>query len=634
MTSDNDRVIRVRTSDELQSAVREHAYSYNKETANWEYDKGIADDLEEEYREHVTKLQSVSSVYSKADTIITGDKVQVSVDMVGQVDTTAYNDGKEITFNASLLETLDDNTITSLHGFNYHEVAHILFTPRAGSELGKWVSENKVRRAFNILEDSRIERLLISKYPSVRLYLEACITDYLLKGNPKEWADYFYLTTGRKYLDLELRQELADRFVRRHGVEIAQDLARITHEYRVLSLPSDKEKAKVLILELTKYVGFDDVQSGYVTWKGGHETREIQDKGRPTSNREQKELQDRAEQMEKGVGTETLKPPTENHSDNSVSVDNEGDIELAQQAEYNEADNRLRDKLNNRKDSIIKNEQVKGGTAEIRNAIGNGEQGATMRQANYTDKSVSVESLNVAEQFSHELERLRIENDPMWRLEQPQGRLNVARSIHADINDIDRLFDKWDIGNDNRDIEAVILLDNSGSMSFHMSNALTATWVIKKALETIDAKVSVYRFNNDGRLLYSADDKARPNEYRYIGSTGGTNPYTCLIEAERILSASDRAIKLLFVVSDGGWDNSERCDDVMARIGSIEGSKTISVLLGSFSYYERERGRAYVEQELMPQYRHNAHIFHLITEPKDLIGVARKVVTSTMTAQY
>lgn len=616
---------------ELNTAINEHAYSYNEAQGRYIFDEEMAKDMEMEYQNHVKSLNSVSAVYSKADTIIVGSSISVSVDTEDKVDTPAYNDGKQIVFNASLLETIDDTTITSLHGFNYHEVAHVLFTPRGGSDLGKWIENNKVRRAFNILEDSRIERLLIAKYPSTRFFLEACVIDYMLKGNPSEWADYFYLTTGRKYLDLDLRQELADRFINRHGLEIALDLARITHEYRALSLPADKEKAKELILAMTKYVGNDDEEQKYKEWSGGHNRREVMDSGRPTSAKEQSQLQNRANQMEKNTSSEKLERGN-GTGDTAETEVNESEIKNPDQAEISDEDKRLRDMLNERHDNLIKNESVKGGTAEIRNAIdSNTNQGSTLRKSNFIDMRVSDINLEIADQFSRELERLRIENDPMWVLEQPQGRLNIGRTLHADINDIDRLFDRWDTGNDNRDIEAVILLDNSGSMAYRMGQALEATWIIKRALEAIDARVTVYRFNNDGRLLYSADEKAHSNTYRYLGSNGSTHPYTSLLEAERILSASDRNIKLLFTVSDGGWDYSDKSDEVVNRINQLEGAITTSVYIGDLSYLKR-----YGQEELdnaIERYRHNSQIFHAVVEPADLVGVASKVVSSAITAK-
>lgn len=609
----------IRTLAELESVG---SHTYNPITGDYEPNLHFAE-AETDFMNHVTKLQNVSAVYSKADTVITGEQVLVKVDSSGEMVGIAHNDGKEITFNASLVENINDTTITSLHGFNYHEVAHVLFSPRAGSQLGKWIEESRVRRAYNVLEDSRIERLLIAKYPSTRLFLEACVIDYLLKGDSSQWGDYFHLVTGRKYVDIEVRQLIADKFIAKFGVDIAKDIHAIIHEYRELALPTQSDRAKELILKMSKYMGLDNQEPQMPTPPNAHTNRPVGNKGRPDSGAEQKKLQERGEQMERGSGQEQL-------ADKQEGVEREGDIENGENHNPTEQDKELRDKMNKRHDNLIKSEQVKGGTAEIRNAIDyNPDSGSSIRQCHYVEHAVNKRGLDIAFRFSNELERLRIENDPMWQLEQPTGRLNVGRSIHADINDIDRLFDKWDIGNDNRDIEAIIALDNSGSMSWHMNQALMATWIIKRALEAIDSKVTVFRFNNDGRLLYSSQDKASTNAFRSIGSSGGTNPIEVLLESERIFNESDRPVKLLITLSDGGWDNSNRCDEVMSRIGLIEGALTVSVLLGNYSSYQKQYGDAYLE-EMLEGYRHNAHLFHAISEPEDLVSVASKIVTATL----
>ena len=143
----------IKTKQQLSEALRQQTEIYDEKTNEWWRDEDKAMELTMLYQNHVAQLQSVSAVYSKADSIIVGDNVSVSVDSEGKIDTPAYNDGREVIFNASLLESLDDETITSLHGFNYHEVAHLLFSPRQGSELGQWIRENNMRRAYNILED-------------------------------------------------------------------------------------------------------------------------------------------------------------------------------------------------------------------------------------------------------------------------------------------------------------------------------------------------------------------------------------------------------------------------------------------------------------------------------------------------
>jgi hypothetical protein len=182
-----------------------------------------------------------------------------------QASAPAHNDGKNITFNATLIKELDDETVRSLHGLNYHELAHLLFTPRIGTALGKWVMEKvsktikvdshrynhetqqrepfsydyaveelaEPRRltAFNILEDSRAERLLTIKYPSVKPFLTVLISDYIIE-QPEQLGEAFYLLAGRMYLDRELRALSARLYADKYGEDRARAIYEVMAEYR------------------------------------------------------------------------------------------------------------------------------------------------------------------------------------------------------------------------------------------------------------------------------------------------------------------------------------------------------------------------------------------------------------------
>lgn len=623
------------TAETMRERIQKESYHYDETQARWLYDEAKASELELEFQEHIAMLNSVSVVYTKADRIITGDEIEVKVVADPDLESSAMNNGREITFNANLIENLDEQSITSLHGLNYHEVAHALFSPRGGSALGKWIVETKNKRAYNILEDSRIERLMTSKYPSTKLFLEASVMDYILNGDSDTWGDCFILTTGRGYIDLGIRQMVADKFIEKYDRQTAIAIAKIIHEFRTLTL-GDEARYRELVEAFAHYVGHDDEPMKMDMPEGGHSDRDMQTKGRPAPKSEQGELQGRGNDGD----DESLDNPSgsgdsDESSDPSNALNGEstgnGQVQTGSGVGKGVSNEDMRKKINERIEEVLSNKTVQHGTSEVRKAInGNDKQDSSLGNASYETATVSVSNRAIAQRFGAELERLRIENDPMWRLETPSGRLNIGRAMHSDINAIDRVFDRWELGNDNRDIEAVILVDNSGSMYSVMDKTLESAWVIKKALEDIDGRVTVYRFNDESRLLYSADDKASPSTFRTIKSTGSTNPYTGLLEAERILMSSDKAIKMLFIVSDGEWFNEDKCNAIVSRINDLEGGLTVSVFLGDLTWYlENDRERY---EETVVRLSHEAQIFHQVSKPQDLVEVATKVVMTTMVA--
>ena len=603
--------------------------------ANWRDDIEYDKELEaERLEEHINKLQSVGAVYGRTDRILTAEPVEVRVEDNKEMDTTAYNDGKNIVFNAHLIEDIDDKTIISLNGFNYHEVGHILYTPRGGSEFGKTVKREQLGKAFNVLEDARIERLLIAKYPSVAPFMEASCLEYLLKGDSAEFGSYFPLFTGRKYLDIELRQEIADRFIKDFGVDLAVAIATIVHEYRTLVYPRDFNRGLDLLRAFADIIGHENTNE--VNGKpiipngnGGHTDREVQDKGRMKGDKEQKAQQDKATNNESGdgAGNERLDDPADTNTDNdrsSTSFGSKGKDEAD--------DNVLRKDIQERLDNLSKNDEVQRTTKEVRKAINdNNERRSAIKQGAYSNQKVSAQVSASARAFGVALERVRIDNDPAWELEQPMGRLNIGRAMRADINDMDKVFDRWSEGNSNNDIDAIVLVDTSGSMSWQIQRTMESAWVIKRGIERINGRVSVYKFNHDSRLIYSATDKAQPTEYRYVNSSGGTNPYKALLEARRHLMNSKRGVRMLFIVTDGEWDMSEENNKVIADL-TKDGVQTSVVYLGSlkgWGEFDREEYENRCER-----YRHGAKHFREVEEPNQMVLVAKDIVKATMSARH
>lgn len=602
--------------------------------ANWRDDIEYDKELEaERLEEHINKLQAVGAVYGRTDRILTAEPVEVRVEDNPEMDTTAYNDGKNIVFNAHLLEEVDDRTIISLNGFNYHEVAHVLYSPRGGSEFGKTVKSEGLKHAFNVLEDARIERLLIAKYPAVAPFMEASCLEYILKGESAEYASYFPLMTGRKYLDIELRQELADRFIKQFGSPTAMAIARIVHEYRTLVYPRDFNRGLDLIRAFADIVGRDDLnevngKTMIPTGKGGHTDRDVQDKGRMKGNKEQEAQQDKANSDDangNGNDSENLDPA-------DTDTDNRGDSRSFDSDGKDDADdNVLRKDIQERLDNLSKDDEVQRTTREVRKAINdNNDRRSAIKQGAYSNQAVSPKLSASARAFGTTLERVRIDNDPAWQLEQPEGRLNIGRAMRADINDIDKVFDRWHEGNSNNDIDAVILVDTSGSMSWQIQRVMESAWVIKRGIERINGRVSVYKFNHDSRLIYSATDKATPTEYRFVNSSGGTNPYKALLEARRQLASSRRGVRMLFIVTDGHWDMDEENNKVIADLNK-DNVQTAVVYLGDLKRWSDDREEY---ERYCNLYRHGARHFRDINEPTDMVLIAKDIVKATMSARH
>jgi predicted metal-dependent peptidase len=193
---------------------------------------------------------------------------------------------------------------------------------------------------------------------------------------------------------------------------------------------------------------------------------------------------------------------------------------------------------------------------------------------------------------------------------------------------IDQAFDRWEEGDDACDIEAVILVDRSGSMSSGQNDkkASIACWTIKRALEHIQAPVTVYAFDDQAEVAYTRTEVAHKTEYKFIYGNGGTEPYPALLAAEQLLMSSRKKNKMLFVVTDGVF-NTNKNDELIERI-SRRGILTAMTLIMNdkeWKYYVEDHQQL-KEEEL----RHKAEVFGRISNAQDLLPFARQVVTSAI----
>ena len=589
------------------------------------------DELMPDMTDEMNRLDSIGAVYQRADRIITGDS-DIAVTIAHSKDMTepSMTDGKDIILNGSLIDDVTDDTIIGLNGVNYHELAHVLFSPRVGSALGQYVTTNNMKRAFNVLEEGRIERLITTLYPSTTLTLEAMNHDFILRDHPSKWGNAFATTTGRMYLPLELRQVIADKFIGQYGVALAQEVHAIVHEYRKLSFPTDFARAKELVAQLTNLIGKDTESEP--KWAQGHGDRALPDKGRPKSGKEQGSLQERAKDNKSeelndkptGFGNGIGKPSDKESEEYKGDDHNLTDDEKALQAQ-----------IEKRVKEIKNDKRIARELKDTRTAIlGNTDTRTKLPKANATEQKATEQGVAYARRFGRELERIVRDNDPAWERFLPSGKLNISRTMNPDVNAIGEAFDVWDTGNDNTEIEATILIDNSGSMWGLMSTVCEQAWIIKRGIESIDGSVSVYSFNSDSKVVYESNEKAKPNVYRYVPNTGWTNPYRALIEAERTLKASSKPNKLFFAITDGQWSDDKDCNDVIKRMKEA-GILTVVVYLSNDSdslhdFMLRAREGDESAKAYLTSLNHGAHIFKSVSEPKDSLALANEIIKKTL----
>jgi hypothetical protein len=610
-----------------------------------EIDTGwMAEVRAEEEQIRTVRLNALCRVYEQADRVLTGDPVIVNV--VSDGPAPAWSDGQSITFNASEIEEIDLETLTQINGLNYHEMAHQLYTPRRGTTFMKWVMENQYLQAANMLEDQRIETLLVARYPSVAPFLTATVARWL--GNtPESSSSNYLLVRGRRYLPLEVRQAFRDLFA---APELIPVIADIVDQYRVLAFPRDYEKAQELIKRFNDEVigplNLPQLPQGM----SGCTDRDPVSKGRPEPGKAQERD---AGKCAGGIAESTsvsrkpqLNKPNTNKGNGSSPAPKTADEALtirenAQQvnkppsatpgeghhSSLGGIPNDLAEMLDDVIQTVLERKDVQQDVKTKQKVIigGDGKHNDNIKRGKFDLTTVPSESVQLARRFARELQRLRDECEPMWHRQEASGRLNMQRVFRG--CEIDEAFDRWDEGNDGADVEAVILVDRSGSMSSGRNDmhASIACWTIKRALESISAPVTVYAFDDEAEVAYRREEQASKNNYKFIYGNGGTNPYSSLVAAEQLLISSRKKNKMLFLVTDGAFDASKN-DEIIERINK-RGVLTVMTLIMSdrdMEYYETNHSMG------MDQFKHKTEVFGRISTAKDLLPFAKSVVTGAI----
>jgi uncharacterized protein YegL len=572
-------------------------------------------------RQHDNAIR-MTQVVQQFATMLVGRKVGVRLS--SETFAPAWSTSNTIEFSEPQLPDLSTvEGVLSTRGLTFHELSHILFTPRAQTDIALWVRENSLGSAFNALEDQRIETLLVAKYQALGDWLTATMAQYLL-DSPEAVSQAFPLIRGRKYLPVELRALVRQAYVNQQDVA---ELTSIIDEYRLLLFPQDTERAKVLIARYAKLVNNLPEQGGTMPDPHGHRTRPDHEhqssiKDKPLSKSEQERVRDKAKaqgsevedeedfnwgkkpQDEPATNTQPSDSQPEDGSDadsdtdgsdtepsDSTPADTDGEADGNDSSSDSDSDTDgqgtsdsptsttgssagagagekaeqvLTDVLEGIKDSLgsaISDEIAKYGGDVVLQGV----HAKTPPLADSSPAHVSAGAVQASVAFKQELEKLRAQFDPAWELKTRRGRLNPLR--YAQGADIDELFDKFEQGRDDAvDIEAVILLDTSGSMQGDpIQRASESMWGIKRALDGVQANCSVVTFDWNAHLLYDAGETAS-TVMRFPRMGGGTSPLTALQYANHVLATSDRKVKLLFVITDGEWADTDRSDRIIKNL--------------------------------------------------------------------
>lgn len=219
--------------------------------------------------QEIIRLDAWRSVFEKTNRILSEQKVTVQIVAEenlprGMDDVAGWTDGLDVHLNAKKVkEMLRQNdplaAVLRLKGLNYHELCHVLYTPRMSDDIvrriikkARTTGDHKWWYSFNALEDQRIETWFTATYGSSRRYFEAVILEWIIRNGNAEAAILVY---GRKYLSPRIRVQAGRVFKKKYGRDLYEEFKAVIDEYITLVLPTESMRAIQCIQKFYELLG-------------------------------------------------------------------------------------------------------------------------------------------------------------------------------------------------------------------------------------------------------------------------------------------------------------------------------------------------------------------------------------------
>jgi hypothetical protein len=582
------------------------------------------------------KRSAWASVFSKVCSIVSGRNVEVKFSKgvswnwnSASANPPAWTDGENIylnnrSFDEIINRTLGNqsslevvNELQSLKGLTYHELAHVIFTPRHTQKptsiirkLDKDPAKHPSVRywaAYNILEDQRIETFFSARYPIAAHYFVRTVSEFLLKNFDSDVSVnemVHLLTHGRKYLPLALRKSARDLFIKReveglNSVMIADKneadakyLEAIIDEYRTLYFPKDSKRAVELVKKFAQWVAQQAVNVPDISSDHGH-----QREGSSDGQVSQREVSEAVQEQDDQQDEEEAKSNAGGDNSDTSDSDDDGSTADGDAAGTSDDDKSPEDTAKDVLDSARKilDEVSKTLRSDAINTIkqvsetmassagsGEGGLGNAAHALELPVDGVKMQSRRIGEVLA----QLQFDAEPHYDRRLPKGRLNVVAAMESSAGNFPSLdiFDEWQEGEDTTSVEVVILLDLSVSMSRMINGASHAMWAIKSACEKAGIDCTVIGYSDRSKTLINSRDRVG-TEVPVFQTEGGTQASSAIHKAENIFRNTENRHKILISITDGEWsEGNDTIKKLMAPLHQMGVHSHLVYLLSSYGY--------------------------------------------------
>lgn len=415
-------------------------------------------------------------------------------------------------------------------GTAWHELGHILYSPFDGLQ---------VHIALNLLEDARIERLVMATYPQTRGAITA-VTLWQVSTSPrydknKDHLAYSYAwMCGKEHVPIGIRKE-ARKLIPN---TLADRIDRIFHEYLGMGSKLDIRRAQTLGDELLELLNLSDdgqlrnASSDSDCFAGNANIDTLPDI--------QLDVSDLSDLGEGGSDT-----ASDGGTGDAPSTDDQGEPSNKGVKKLKLIKEKLKDQLTQVVDA---DQGLAKETAELKEVM----RGGVALQADI-DKSIEVgppsaKASHLANEVRRVAARFNDESGKGLVRRRDSGRLKPRR--YEIYDDLDIAYDQWEPGLD-QEMMIGIAMDVSGSMIDAPVNE--ALYALEVGLSDV-ATVEVAYFNAE---MFKSERPNTRTSMNTVRPRGGTNPAETVGYLHGVLTSNSTHNRLLVIYTDGEWGSYE-----------------------------------------------------------------------------
>lgn len=586
--------------------------------------------------EHWLDVQEVlRRIYQKFDRIIIGN-FSLKLENVNYEDANApaYTNRKMIGIATDVIAyqatrfSWRESMVTLIYkGYNMHEVAHNLYTPPDYFDpSSKLCEETKEHRyGWNLLEDMRIERLLVAQFPLMKAYLRAAVVHCVsmiqtnrigagIQYDSHPWP----IIAGRSYLPLVDRDGWKEDWIdssRSANVvhiynglplspeDAADKFVEIVDEAKACILPADHAKFMSLVIQAEQVLGFNPNNSTQPI-----DVYTASNQSADGSQQNQQIASVMAQQSDADTDSESGSAKTGalgtllEEKQNGRMDQREAMAEELKEAEANrEIKEDLQDAGEQIRDQIIDAKLSRKSKAPYSTPV-NGEMKTT------------------ADQIARHVQRLQDDLEDGWVKRQAHGRLNTrtamdSRGAHTEVFDQYRgSYEEY------ASVEGVVLYDGSGSMSGSIRNVAEGAWALKAGFDKRKVRTTVIHYSSTGdeAVVYRADDKVENNMAKYEYAGQNTAPSGAIELAQYALGMSKARHKYLVILTDGSWGDTIESE---AKIAALRSKGVATGII-----YYSSNVPAMTHSELHNYFGHGCEYFTHARQTRDIVRFVESIV--------